>query len=264
MQDSTFKEACDEGRIAGGLVVPGFTFNVHRFVDNLLMHLEEAGVLCRWNTTVRRIQTETGGRVSGLLTNSGAIRADHYSLHPGAYGDHELLQGTPAEERIGGVAGRWLVLPRPASMRRRGVKIHGDARSESGASLPVVDLNLTPRHLDGAEKIIVGGGYVYVGNPPFPMEESAPAFRLIDTENERIVTLFLGKAYRHAVSDGSLARSDATCVRSFSDNDEPLCEQLPTANGGVLTIDGGTNTGTTTAAPFIAQSVVERIGKARN
>jgi len=250
--------------IAGGLEVPGMTFNVRRVVQNILSFLEKKDVSLHWNTDVTGIQQTTAGHVRGLMSSEGLIKADHFSLHPGAYGA-DILKGTPAEGLLSGVAGRWLITPRPKGMNRP-IKIHGDARKDArGRKYPVVDLNLTPLTGSTGKKLwAVGGGYVYVGNDASKLDRFRRAFDVIDSENVRTMGLLFGEQFRNALANGEAEIVNATCVRSFTPNDRPVDVTMPTARGGILTIDGGTNTGTTTLAPSIADAVVRKVrGKRR-
>lgn len=250
-----FSEAATCGYLAGGLEAPGFSFNVHRFTDNLITYLERQGVLFQWSHEIAHIQFSKTGLVAGLvLATSELITADYYTLNPGAYADEQMFAGTGLENTIAGVAGRWLIIPSPPHFKRP-VKIHGDVRTEQGRRFPVVDINLTHyTDITGHEWLAVGGGYVYVGKSPFAIQPAVYDF--IDAENERTVKRFLGPTYDAAQQAGLIRKSQATCVRSFTYNDQPAMANLPTLSGGVLRINAGTNTGTTTIAPYTARETV--------
>jgi len=245
-----YKYACDKGLVAGGLIVEGFSFNVIQFCKNAIDHLESNGVKVFWDTSIKEIVIENE-IVLGLRTDSNElITSQHYSINPGAY-DPGLLKNTSAKNKIGGVAGRWLMMPRPEGYDTP-TKIHGNKRD----GFPVTDNNLTPVTLDGKRMIAVGGGYVYVGSN---QEEYAnqEAYKIIDSENERTIDLYLKDFYQEAKTKGEISIWHNTCVRSFTYNDEPIHEIMKTKNGGVMTITAGTNTGTATVAPYLAKWTFE-------
>ena len=261
-QYPTFCEACEKGAIAGGLETRGFTLNIKRLVENILDELEAQGAKLCWNVEIQKILL-SDQKVIGLQSNIGIIKHHCYSLHTGAYGAPELLSNTPAKNKIAGVLGRWLLMPQPAGMKKP-VKIHGEARSENGKRYPVVDINLTPFHepQTGETWLAVGGGYSFVGSFPFRIDPSMTA--LVDREIEKALKKFFGTLFDQAAQKGLVRRSNATCVRSFTPNDMPLNITLPTQSGGALTIEGGTNTGTTTVAPSIARTVLQRVTRSSN
>ncbi len=251
-----FADAAECGYIAGGLEAPGFSFNVHAFIKNVICYLEAHHVHFYWKQTVNHIKFSPEGLVQGLVLDDTSIITGHYySLNPGAYANESLFAGTPAAGKLAGVAGRWLIVPSPKNFKRP-VKIHGDARVEDGKKFPVVDINLTHyKDKNGKEWLAVGGGYAYLGKPPFRFDN--PAFDLIDAENERTVKRFLGPTFLDAQQLGVIKKSNATCVRSFTYNDRPVMDMIPAENGGILRINAGTNTGTTTIAPFTALETVK-------
>ncbi len=250
-----FAEAVELGYTSGAVEAPGFSFNIHKFTDNLIDYLEQEGSKFHWEKCVYRVKFSAQKLVEGLVTEDGIIKADGYALSPGAYAEESLYKGTPAAGKVGGVAGRWMFMAAPKSFKRP-VKIHGDMRSENGKTFPIVDINLTHFTADDGNKwLAVGGGYAYLGKPPF--KTTSAAFDAIDAENERTVSRFLGPTYRQAKKDGLLRKSIATCVRSFTYDDLPVMESIKTVNKGLLRINVGTNTGTTTISPFTALETVK-------
>lgn len=249
-----FAKACSNGLVAGGIIVEGFSLNILRFVNNAITYLESSGVTFRWNTQINDIVVDAAGVVNGLRTNSDEmIVSKHYSINPGAYGN-DLLNTTRVRGTLGGVAGRWLVMPRPEGYNMP-TKIHGDKRP----GFPVTDINLTPFVQAGKKMLAVGGGYVYVGSNLEEYGEQL-AYDLVDRENARIMKLYFGKFYQTAKQRGEVVFWDKACVRSFSYDDQPVHEVLPTAQGGWLTITAGTNTGTTTLAPYLANWTLDVFG----
>ncbi|MDP9249079.1 MAG: FAD-dependent oxidoreductase [bacterium] len=250
-----FSEAVKRGYLrGGGIEAPGFSFNIHKFTDNLINFLELQGVEFNWNKEISKIKLSKRGLVMGLMCKNNLITADCYSINPGAYSDERFFKRTPAEGKIAGVVGRWMYMPSPKNFKRP-VKIHGGTRIERGKKFPVVDINLT--HFvdaDGKEKLAVGGGYAYIGKTPFNLNN--PAFKIIDAENRRTVRRFLGPTYREALKKRNIQKSDETCARSFTYDDIPVMDNMKTVNRGILRINIGTNTGTTTISPLTAQETV--------
>ena len=122
-----YETACRDGLVAGGLIAEGFSFNVLQFCQNVISYLEAQGTVFHWNTEITKIEIENE-IVQRLRTNKGSlIEANHYSVNPGAY-DPALLENTPAKGKIGGVAGRWLMMPRPEGYDVP-TKIHGNKRA---------------------------------------------------------------------------------------------------------------------------------------
>jgi 2-iminobutanoate/2-iminopropanoate deaminase len=248
-----YKYACSKGLIAGGIIAKGFAFNILKFVDNVIEYLSSENVEFVWNTEVQKIVLNEKGIVRGLKINNGElICSDHYSINPGAYGN-DILNNTPAKDKIGGVAGRWLIMPRPEGYDVP-TKIHGDIRS----GFPVTDNNLTPFIHNGKRMIAVGGGYVYVGSNEKEYN-GLDVYKIVDSENERVMELYLGDFYISAKQNNEISIWTNTCIRSFTYDDRPIHEVMKTTSDGYLTITAGTNTGTTTLAPYIAKWTLEKL-----
>lgn len=242
-----YEDACNEGHIAGGLIVDGFAFNIHNFIDNCLNYLEQKNVQFVWNEEILRVELNSNKRVIGLETkNIGLVTSKHYSLNPGAYGN-TLLDNTPAQNKIAGVAGRWLIIPRP-----EGFTIPTKILTDSRLGPSIGDNNLTPFTSNGKEMVAVSGGSVFVGSDHYSMP-SPDICRMIDTENERILQLYLVSHYNRFKDNDDIKAWTNTCLRSFTYNDQPVHEAIETEQGGVLTITAGTNTGTTALAPYLAK-----------
>lgn len=251
----SYRHAAENNLIAGGIIVDGFAFNVLQFIDNSIDYLESLGVSFFWNTEISEIELNEDGIVTGLkTTREELIVSQHYSINPGAYGN-SLLNNTAAKGRLGGVAGRWLIMPRPEGCDFP-TKIHGDKRE----GFPVTDNNLTPFTLDGKNMIAVGGGYVYVGSDEKEFH-GQEAYKIVDSENERIMQLYFGDFYKSAKQKNEVIIWKNACVRSFTDNDDPIHEIIRTASDGYLAITAGTNTGTTTIAPYLANWTSNALNK---
>lgn len=254
-----FKEACVTGTIAGGLEAPGITLNIQQFSRNIISYLKENNIKFRWETKIESILKQENGCVDFILTQTGEkVESDYYFFHAGAYSEQTPYLDTDAHNKIAGVAGRWLVLPRPANFIKP-VKIHGSSRVENSYLRPIVDVNLTPftNKDDNKKYLAVGGGYMFAGF--FPFSYLSEELSIVDSENHRAMEIFLGAAYKEAKNKGLLINSDKICFRSFTPDDMPLETELPTSTGGKLCITGGTNTGTATIAPSIAERMISKI-----
>ncbi|MGC4031005.1 MAG: hypothetical protein QM754_04560 [Tepidisphaeraceae bacterium] len=155
---------------------------------------------------------------------------------------------------LAGLAGRWLLMPKPERWAGP-VKIHIGPRLTPNGPRPVLDLNLFV-YFDSErqqEMLAVGGGYLHVGQYPFSYDEAE--MRLVDADIAAAVAHWMPSIYAEAQAAGTLVRSSATCVRSITANDCPAVVCTPTAAGGRLIFHAGLNTGTTAMAPAIASDI---------
>jgi len=251
--------ACHNGHIAGGLRVDGITFNIHQLTHNLLTHLDQLGVSFVWNTTVKGVCHNGAGDITALTTSTGNLNADAYALHLGAYALPDVLHTMTPEKSIGGVAGRWRLLPRPSKFTLP-IKIHGCQRHESGRAYPAFDISLVPltERATGQEYLAAGGGYIYLGFPPYK-GKGTEALAFTDQEIDRILKLYLGAAYRDACQSGPMSIPPYSCVRSFTTDDAPHRTAHPCSGGGFMVVYNGTNTGSTALAPIISRDVARII-----
>jgi len=246
-----YAQAYKDGNIAGGILVEGFAFNIHQFIENVLSYLESQGVVFFWNEEITKIELDEDKHVVGLRTkNNRLVTSEYYSINPGAYGN-EILKNTPAKDKVCGVAGRWLVMPRPKDFT-----IPTKVLTDNRLGLSIGDNNLTPFTENGQEMLAVSGGCVYTGsdhnNTPPP-----DVCKLVDSENERIVQLYMGPSYSELKKKNAITSWTNTCLRSFTYDDQPVHETMETAQHGLLTITAGTNTGTTALAPYLATWTAE-------
>ncbi|HEY5714535.1 MAG TPA: FAD-dependent oxidoreductase, partial [Candidatus Gracilibacteria bacterium] len=197
-----FREAVDKGLIAGGLEAPGITFNIKSVLRNMLNYLQNRGVAYFWDHEVDDIVFGDRDVIKAIRSGGQDIEADHFSFHTGAYGS-ALWKNTPVEPHIGGVLGRWMLLPKPEGFTLP-VKIHGDQRREGSQQYPIVDVNLTPytHPQKGTPYLALGGGYMYVGGYPFTWDQEN--MDRVDGENERVARLYLGSFYEKALAAGSI------------------------------------------------------------
>lgn len=241
-----YESACEQGHVAGGVIIDGFAFNIHQFIDNAITYLEAQNVTFFWDKEVTNIDLNENGQVLGLqVRDHGLVVSDHYSVNPGAYGNN-LLVNTPAKGKIGGVAGRWIVIPRP-----EGFTLPTKILTDSRLGPSIGDNNLTPFMEDGKPMLAVSGGSVYIGSDHVDLP-SLDVCKMIDTENKRIIQLYLAPYYNKLEKSSSIKPWSNTCLRSFTYDDRPVHEVMGTNRGGSLTITAGTNTGTTAIAPYLA------------
>ncbi|HEX8325245.1 MAG TPA: FAD-dependent oxidoreductase [Tepidisphaeraceae bacterium] len=255
--------ACRTGTIAGGLRVTGYSLDVKRLTLNLINALEATGVRFVWSNECTAVNRDGQNRVASLQFTRGRVTADDYVLHPGAYAGAALSAAFGL--KISGVAGRWLLLPRPLGLPCP-VKVHFSPRETRQGTHAVMDLNLTP-YIDpqrDREYLAIGGGYLHVGDYPFRYDDVER--RHLDDEIATAVRRLLPDWFARCEADGSVVRSDATCVRALTPDDRPavICE--PTAHGGHLLLHAGLNTGVTAMAPAIAHHIacLLRTGEAKH
>lgn len=255
-------ESVQCGFVHGALIVDGLTFQVQTLVNNILNELEENGARLRFDCEVKKVFKNSRGEVTGLgLTGEGKIQSDHYSLHLGAYDSAGLMEDVDPEADICGVAGAWLILPKPKGPFLP-LKVHDGQHEVGGKLMPVVDLNINPaRNAREEEILIIGGGYLFVGKAPFTIPSAARELML--SEIHRVTELTLGSAYREAKESGQIFSSEKICVRSFTPADNELNSTIPTASGGVMTIGGGGNTGVTAKAAWVARELLATLERYR-
>jgi glycine/D-amino acid oxidase-like deaminating enzyme len=285
-----FHAAIRSGFIRGGVLhmdeEKSFTFNVQKFGENLINHLERAGVQLQFNTDMRSIKTNDEGdvvalygvRTDGDVSYLYNVTGTNIIVSAGAYAG-KLLEGTPVEHAINGVAGGWIVLPAPDGIQKS-FKVHGDRYfiSDDGAILRYDTLNRTEREAlppqtlrsvsdqnhkiierDGKSYIVIGGGYAWVGSDPHSISKAQK--ETMKEENLRVARAVYGDHFDIAMAKGEVECWDNICVRSFSANDVPIFSLGKTESGGRFVVIGGMNTGTTTAAPMTGTIVADLIDK---
>lgn len=248
--------ACGNGTIQGAIFVEGYTFDIRHVVKNLLNHLEDRQVRFSWNSLCEEAILDSHDQVTGLRFSHGMEFASDYVILPGAYAEHGLLE--QFKVRISGVAGRWLLIPRPPGFLNP-MKSHFSMRSTAGCTRPVVDLNFTPYQDRSRNRdyLAIGGGYLHAGS--FPFRYSRDELGIVDAEIERAVRLLMPEWFEKCERAGDVIRSEALCVRSFTPDDRPAVAVRQTDRGGAFILHAGLNTGTTAMAPAIAASVVDYI-----
>lgn len=258
----TLDEGVKNGSIFGAIVVEGYTFRAQKLVSNILNELESLNSNLSFEVEVDKINKNKRGEVESLrLSNGDNHSAENYALDLGAYDKHALLEDIGCEEPVAGVAGGWLILPKPPGPFLP-LKVHDGQHLVNGRLMPVVDLNINVSNLDdGREVLIVGGGYLFVGKFPFTIPTAAKDLML--SEIHRVTELVLGDFYRSALKNGEILWSDRICVRSFTPSDRELELNLSTVDGGRFIAGGGGNTGTTAKAALTAERFVNLLVKAQ-
>lgn len=73
------------GKFVGALRLPGDeTGDCFKFTQQLARMAEQAGVTFKYDVSIQRLLTE-GGKISGVVTSSGVMKADSYVLALGSY-----------------------------------------------------------------------------------------------------------------------------------------------------------------------------------
>jgi glycine/D-amino acid oxidase-like deaminating enzyme len=241
-------DPCGSGLIAGGLDVVGFTVNVHDFVAKILTFLEGAGVVMSWNERVLGISREAGS-VESLVTETGPLRADHYVLSPGVYGQ-EMLAGTASATQIQGVLGVWMTLPNLEPKLQNSLKIARKGHMAEDANVTVA------RNAAGDDVLEYGSGYGYTGlRADNILPEQLQA--LYDAVEEN-VEAFFPRAHAAAVESGLILSSRKLCVRPWTPTGLGVFEIVP-ATSGLLVIVGGHNTGGFAQSPAVAHAVLSAL-----
>ncbi len=240
------RDAVEDGQIARGLEVRGFTLNIHDFVVRLLAHLEARGARLLWNRPVRRLERSADGLISGLRTDDGVVRSEHYVLSPGVYGG-SLLEGTRSADKIQGILGLWLAFPNLEPRLRHSIKLHreGHVGEDSNVTLG--------RDEAGRPSLFLGSGYGYLGSRDLDM--ASPEIQRLFEALEETARRYFPAAYARALEDGTLAGTHRACVRPFTCTGLGVLEALGTEAGGRLVVAAGHNTGGFAQAPAVAEAV---------
>lgn len=240
------RPAVEDGQIARGLEVRGFTLQIHDFVAQLLAHLERRGVLLRWNTRVFAVEHDGEGHPSGLVTADGTVRSEHYVLSPGVYGD-PLLEGTRTAGKIQGILGLWMSLPHLEPRLRHSIKLHreGHVGEDSNVTLTTDE--------DGRPTLISSSGYGFLGSHPLDM--GSPQVARLFEALEETARRYFPRAWEQAVRDGTILQGRKACVRPFTCTGLGILDVAGTVDGGRRVIAAGHNTGGFAQSPAVAQAV---------
>lgn len=230
----------------GGIEVVGFTVQVHEFMIRLVELLEQAGAELHWQRPVSQLRPNTQEPPGGLSTPGGLVRADHYILSPGAYGG-ELLHGTASHGLFHGVLGAWVTVPNLAPALDRSLKLGRLGHIAEDTNVTVT----TDPH--GKPMLLVGSGYGWTGANPANIDpdELDVLYRAI----EDTVAKFFPGPFGEARQSGLLKESRKYCVRPWTASSLAVLELIEHADGGLLIVTGGHNTGGFAQAPVVAQAV---------
>jgi glycine/D-amino acid oxidase-like deaminating enzyme len=280
------------GLIQGGFTLYGLAFDVQALArDWLLTELEDRGVGFCFGAEheVIRIERDGLGAIVGLTTQNGTLHsAKHIFMHPGAYLHPNVLEGTEAYGKLAGVKGLWMRIknaqerfgdaryaPRPNKIHSSRYEVTLAGKTYRGQ---ITDLSIMPKfNPDGTWELIISSGFIFVGVYPFAGDARLGALpdpaaekqrqqqiKLIEELALRAFAQVVSKVYDlpidvEAVLEGYDRHIDIPargCVRSWSPDGRELRVIQPTTAQGILLIEGGGNTGTTTKAPFIAKTAV--------
>jgi glycine/D-amino acid oxidase-like deaminating enzyme len=231
---------------AGGVLVRGFTVNVHDFMARLLDRLDAAGTRLCFGQRVERVLRDGHDVVTGVLTADGLLEGDHYVASPGAYGG-DMLSGTRLAGAIQGVLGCWVSVPNGTPPLENSLKVarHGHVAD---------DANVTVGHDEsGHPALIVGSGYGWTGADPANVDEHKLRelyAGVLDTARR-----LFPRAFEMAGGDEALRSVCRFCVRPWTSSNLGLFA-TDRARNGVFIMTGGHNTGGFAQAPVIAEAVV--------
>lgn len=240
-----FSAACRSGAIVGGLEIRGFTVQIHAFVRVLVEYLQRRGVQFRWNCRARAFDRAPDGCIRGVDIGGEVLRARHYVVSPGIYGD-EILQGFKSRSLLHGVLGVWCTLPRVPHELTRSVKIKRAARinEDSNATIAV-----SP---SGEPVLILGTAYGYVGAQPEQL--CTRQLEFLYSQLQDLAQTFFPEGYRTARQDGTIERSRRFCIRPWTPTGLGVFE-VQAAQDGLAIVTGGHNTGGFAVSPVVARSV---------
>jgi glycine/D-amino acid oxidase-like deaminating enzyme len=245
--EPSLADAVRDGAIAGGVLVRGFTVNIHKFMANLIRHMTSVGVEFIWGTSVDEIIWTDCGRVRGMMCGETMLRSSHYVISPGAYGNR-LIASTRCAGRIHGVLGAWLRLPNLEPRLQRSLKLARKGHITEDANVTVA----TDRHKKPV--LIIGSGYGHTGSDPSNVDRA-----LLESMYEGVIDTarqYFPRAFLRAKEDGTLATSLKYCVRPWTANSLGLFEVNETEAGGRLIVSGGHNTGGFAQAPVLAEAIL--------
>ncbi|KAK1675207.1 FAD dependent oxidoreductase-domain-containing protein [Colletotrichum godetiae] len=250
-----FRPAAERDHLAGGIIVDGFTVNIHLFMNKLINHISDLGAEFIWDCEVQAIQRNSAGEVIGLKSKKGDLKADHFILSPGTTGS-VLLHGTASENLIQGVLGIWLQIPNLNPKMRNSMKIH-----RRGHKVEDINVTVAKDRETGEDILVFGGAYGYVGlGRPDP---DSPEMKALYDELEEVARIYFPEGYAAAKSRGPDAMYPGGhrkyCVRPFTPTGLGVFERIPTVGGGQLIITGGNNTGGFAQAPGMARAILRSL-----
>ncbi|WP_232544461.1 NAD(P)/FAD-dependent oxidoreductase [Streptomyces buecherae] len=249
--------AAGAGALAGGVLVPGFTLNVHRFTERLVAHLVDRGARFHWRTPVTGVRRDAHGALVGFDCAVPVPEHAHVIASPGVAGA-ALLRGTPCEGRVHGVLGGWMRVDNRDPALRTSLKVARRGHVTEDANITVA------RDGDGRSVLIVGSGYGYIGTSDSPDERQLAAIRAGIANT--IGQLFPGSAAPAPSSRTHDNYAFKYCVRPWTATSLGLYHVEPrqprrTAphQGGLFIVTGGHNTGGFAQSPAIGRAVLASV-----
>ncbi|MDC0773763.1 NAD(P)/FAD-dependent oxidoreductase [Streptomyces sp. HD] len=243
--------AFENGALAGGFLVPGFTVGIHRFTHRIVSFLRERGVVFHWDTPVRRVRRDGSGTVTGFDCGVPIPDDAHVVASPGVQG-RALLAGSACEGRIHGVLGGWMRIGNERARLPYSLKVGRRRHVTEDANVTVAVDG------DGRPTLIVGSGYGYTGAGTDADEAQLDAIRLgiMDT----VERLFPDQSHPTASSRAGDNYDFKYCVRPWTATSLGIYHAETTVQGRLFVINGGHNTGGFAQAPAIARAVLASLG----
>ncbi|MFC8451597.1 NAD(P)/FAD-dependent oxidoreductase [Kitasatospora sp. NPDC057223] len=230
---------------AGGIVVEGFTVNVHDFMARLLDDLEAGGVHLRFDLRVEEIMRDEPSAVTGVLTGDGPLVYDHYVVSPGVDND-ALRRQIPSLQQVQGVLGCWATIPNDTPALEHSLKV---ARRGHVAE----DANVTVgRDESGESVLMIGSGYGWTGSDPHNIDERK--LEDIHAAVADTVEVLFPDAYERIGGRDGLRGTQKHCVRPWTASNLGIFE-TSAAGSGAFVVTAGHNTGGFAQAPVIAEAV---------
>lgn len=233
--------------LAGGIMVRGFTLQVHRLMARLVDDLERRGVDLRFRSPVSEVLRDESGAVTGAVVGDDLLERDHYVLSPGIEASN-LSPSGPLRNQVHGVLGAWVTMPNLEPQLANSLKI---ARRYHLAE----DANVTVACEDGSDVLYFGSGYGYTGS----------AHQIDEAELEVMLRAILDSVQTYfpaaweAAGEEELRASFRYCIRPWTATNLGVFAAEP-APQGVAVWTGGHNTGGFAQAPVIAEAVLAALG----
>jgi glycine/D-amino acid oxidase-like deaminating enzyme len=238
------------GEIVGAIEVKGFSLGVHDLACNLLRALESRGATLRFDTEAIAFE-RSGEEISGVQVADGVLRADHYVVCPGAYGER-LIADLGIENQIHSVLGAWYMLRNEAPLLSTSMKytrsgIYADGAAEGA--------NILVGEEDGESVVWVSSGHAYIGKDA---RSAGP---------DEIEQIFLGvrdtiralfpRQFSEIERAGEFSKQDIRyCVRPWARECLGIFAAFRAVNGKVV-VTGAHNTGGFAQAPSVGKAVLE-------
>ncbi len=238
------------GEIAGAIEVKGFSLGVQNLACNLMNALEARGATLRFETEALGFE-HSGEEISGVRLANGVLRADHYVVCPGAYGER-LMAELGIENQIHSVLGAWYKLRNEAPRLNTSIKysragIYADGAAE-GANIV-----LGEEHGEGV--IWVSSGHAYIGKDAHSAGQDEIE-RIFLGVRDTVRALF-PRQFSEIERSGGFSKQDIRyCVRPWARECLGIFTALPAVNGKVI-VTGAHNTGGFAQAPSVGMAVLD-------